>query len=142
MSKRTSLPKNAVKKNRFRAAILAFSVVAAGLGGVAAQATPAFADASCTGGASVYGVLSDGRLSYTVINPANGNITHVITSTKTLGFTPKAIATLNFNTVLITSTTGVLYRVDIVTNDGSLTFNDPVDVQHGWTHNLLTYDGH
>ncbi len=142
MSKRSSLPGKPAKTNRFRAAVLAFSVVAAGLGGVAAQATPAVADASCTGGASVYGVLSDGRLTYTVINPANGNITHVITSSKSLGFTPKTLVTLNFNTLLVTSPAGVLYRVDIVTNDGSLTFNDPIDIQHGWTHNLLTYDGH
>ena len=142
MSKRALLSEKSPSKNRFRAAILAVGLLFSSLTTIALPSTPAFADASCSGSASVYGVLSDGRLTYTVINPANGNITHVITSGKALGFTPKAIATLNFNTVLITSTTGVLYRVDVVTNGDSLTFNDPIDIQHGWTHNLLTYDGH
>ncbi|BCY14751.1 hypothetical protein L3i22_098390 [Actinoplanes sp. L3-i22] len=116
------------------------------LGAVAVTTTmtsaPAFADASCTGNVSVYGTLADGRLTYSVIDPDNGNLTHVVSSTATLGFTPKTIATLNFNTVLITSTGGTLYRVDITTNSDSLVFSTPVALGGGWTHDLLTYDGH
>jgi hypothetical protein len=111
----------------------------------AATSTPAFADASCTGGVSVYGTLGDGRLTYSVLGPDTGNLEQVVTSTATLGFTPKTIATLNFNTVLVTSTAGHLYRVDIVTNSGSLAFNTPLRIDGGsggWTHDLLTYDGH
>lgn len=129
-------------RNRVRAAALAFLVLLSGLTTTALTAAPASAAASCAGGVSVYGVLPDGRLSYTTIDPDNGDITHVVVSSRTLGFTAKALATLNFNTLLVTSTSGVLYRVDVVTNSASLTFNDPIDVQHGWTHNLLSYDGH
>ncbi len=93
---------------------------------------------------SVYGVLSDGRLTYAVIEPATGNRTKkTVTSTAKLGFPAKALATLNFNTVLVTSTGGKLYRVDIITNNNSLAFADPVEVgQRGWVHDLLAYDGH
>jgi hypothetical protein len=111
----------------------------------AVTSTPAFADATCTGGVSVYGTLSDGRLTYSVLDPDNGNLEQVVTSTATLGFTPKTLATLNFNTLLVTSTAGYLYRVDIVTNNNSLTFNTPLRIDGGnggWTHDLLTYDGH
>ena len=58
-----------------------------------------------------------------------------------LGFTPKATATLNFTTILITSDSGQLHRVDVVTNDTSLTFQPPVPLGGGWTHDLLAYDG-
>ncbi|MDT8914505.1 tachylectin-related carbohydrate-binding protein [Amycolatopsis sp. PS_44_ISF1] len=128
--------------NRVRTALLAFLVLLSGLTTMALTAAPASAAAACTSGVSVYGVLPDGRLSYTAIDPDTGDITHVVVSSKTLGFTAKALATLNFNTLLVTSTAGVLYRVDVVTNSGSLTFDDPIDVQHGWTHTLLSYDGH
>lgn len=145
MLSRRILRERRITKNRrsgFRAALLAFSVLLSGIASVAVGPTPAFADASCSGAVSVYGVLPDGRLTYTAIDPSTGNISRVVTSTRTLGFTPKAMATLNFNTILMTSTAGVLYRIDVVTNSASLTFNDPVDVEHGWTHNLLAYDGH
>jgi Tachylectin/CHAP domain len=117
-------------------------ILGSAVAATAATTAPAYADAKCGGGVSIYGVLSDGRLTYSVIDPDNGNLTHVVTSARTLGFTPRAIATLNFNTILVTSTAGVLYRVDVLTNDTSLTFNDPKDIQHGWTHVLLSYDGH
>ncbi|MCF2527328.1 tachylectin-related carbohydrate-binding protein [Yinghuangia soli] len=94
------------------------------------------------GVASVYGILADGRLTYTSIDVANGNRAHLSISTRPLGFTPKALATLNFNTLLVTSTAGRLYRVDVDSvSTGTLTFAAPVDLGGGWTHDLLTYDG-
>jgi Peptidase family M23 len=102
------------------------------------------ATANPTGTASVYGVLPDGRLTYTAIDAATGRRTHgAVVSTATLGFTPKAMATLNFNTLLITQDgpEGKLYRVDVITNRDSLVFNPPVLLGTGWTHDLLTYDG-
>ncbi|KOX20522.1 hypothetical protein ADK67_29300 [Saccharothrix sp. NRRL B-16348] len=99
-------------------------------------------DDSVSGTASVYGVLADGRLTYTAIDAANGTRTHgAVASGASLGFVPKAMATLNFNTVLVTSSGGQLYRVDVITNNTSLTFNAPVPLGGGWTHDLLAYDG-
>ncbi|MEV6866318.1 CHAP domain-containing protein [Streptosporangium subroseum] len=100
--------------------------------------------AQVTGTASVYGVLADGRLTYTAIDAATGQRTHgAVVSTATLGFTPKAMATLNFNTILITEDgpEGKLYRVDVITNNNSLVFNPPVLLGTGYTHQLLAYDG-
>jgi len=127
---------------RLRAAFLSLAVLLTSVAGISLTAAPASADASCTGAVSVYGILADGRLTYTTISPDTGDMTHIVVSGSALGFTPKAIATLNSNTVLVTSTSGVLYRVDVITNKTSLTFNDPIDLQHGWTHNLLAYDGY
>jgi len=95
-----------------------------------------------SGTVSVYGVLSDGRMTYTVIDAASGTRTDgAVTSAAGLGFTPKAMATLNFNTVLVTSTGGELYRVDVSTNNTALTFYTPVALGRGWTHDLLAFDG-
>ena len=91
---------------------------------------------------SVYGALSDGRLTYSTINSQTGDRTKTVVSTDTLGFAPKTLATLNFNTVLVTSPAGVLYRVDVITNNTSLQFATPVSLGGGWTHDMLTYDGH
>jgi hypothetical protein len=96
------------------------------------------------GVASVYGVLPDGRLTYTAIDAATGKRTHgAVVSTATLGFTPKAMATLNFNTILVTKADsgGELYRVDVRTNNDSLIFEPPVLLGKGYTHELLAYDG-
>ncbi|MEU6739272.1 hypothetical protein [Streptosporangium sandarakinum] len=95
------------------------------------------------GTASVYGVLPDGRLTYTAIDAATGQRVKTVLSTATLGFTPKAMATLNFNTILITEDGpgGKLYRIDVITNKDSLAFNPPVYLDSGWTHDLLAYDG-
>jgi hypothetical protein len=51
------------------------------------------------------------------------------------------MATLNFNTLLVTSTGGQLHRVDVITNNNALVFNPPVALGGGWTHDLLAYDG-
>jgi hypothetical protein len=90
---------------------------------------------------SVYGTLSDGRLTYTSIESGTGDRLKTVVSTATLGFVPKAMATLNFNTLLITSTAGQLYRVDVISNNTSLTYEEPVLLDGGWTHDLLTFDG-
>ncbi|WP_433790843.1 tachylectin-related carbohydrate-binding protein [Actinoplanes sp. CA-252034] len=94
------------------------------------------------GAVSVYGALADGRLTYTAIEPGGGRRLKTVVSTATVGFTPVAMATLNFNTILLTSPGGQLYRVDVITNNTSLTFNAPVHLDGGWTHQLLAYDGH
>lgn len=95
------------------------------------------------GNASVYGVLPDGRLTYSVIDAPTGDRTFgPVISSASLGFTPKAMATMNFNTILVTSTAGKLYRVDVNTNNASLTFEPPVEIDsRGWVHDLLAYDG-
>ncbi|MGW0823640.1 hypothetical protein [Streptomyces sp. NPDC002845] len=95
-----------------------------------------------TGSANIYGTLSDGRLTFTQVDTRTGKRTHgAVASSAKLGFTPKAMATLNFNTILVTSTTGRLYRVDVITNNNSLAFETPVYLGKGWTHDLLAYDG-
>jgi hypothetical protein len=58
-----------------------------------------------------------------------------------LDFLPKAMAVINFNTILATSPTGGLYRIDVLTNDTSVTFSAPVYLAGGWTHDHLAYDG-
>ncbi|MFE0738678.1 peptidase S1 and S6, partial [Streptomyces sp. NPDC058855] len=78
--------------------------------GTVTQAPDAEASTTCTGTASVYGILPDGRLTYSAINPTNGDRIKTLTGAD-LGFTPQAMATLNFNTILATSTTGALYRI-------------------------------
>ncbi|NBE99686.1 hypothetical protein FE391_45365 [Nonomuraea sp. KC401] len=97
------------------------------------------------GVASIYGVTPEGRLTYTAIDAATGRRTHgAVHSTAGLGFTPKAMATLNFNTLLVTEDNdpgGKLYRVDIRTNRDTLTFDPPVYLASGYTHDLLAYDG-
>jgi hypothetical protein len=91
---------------------------------------------------SVYGVVPDGRLTYTTIDAATGKRTHgAVVSTATLGFTPKAMATLNSRTILVTDTNGKLYRIDVQTYRDSLTFDPPVLLGSGYAHDLLAYDG-
>ncbi|WP_211370263.1 hypothetical protein [Nonomuraea turkmeniaca] len=96
------------------------------------------------GVASVYGVLPDGRLTYTAIDAASGKRTSgPVLSAKTLGFTPKAMATLNADTLLVTEsgTAGKLYRIDVQNVTGTLEFATPVYLGSGYTHDLLAYDG-
>jgi hypothetical protein len=90
----------------------------------------------------IYGALSDGRLTYSTINSATGDRTKTLVSSAALGFVPKTLAALNFNTLLVTSPPGQLYRVDILTNKDTLTFAAPTPLGGGWTHDMLTYDGH
>ncbi|MFF9625666.1 tachylectin-related carbohydrate-binding protein [Streptomyces griseosporeus] len=126
---------------RRSAGLLAISALTTGLLTVTAPA--ADAATTCTGGVNIYGVLSDGRLTFSQINPATGDLAKVLVGPD-LGFDAQAMATLNFNTVLVTSTSGALYRVDIKTNNTSLALmNPPVKIaDSGWTHDKLTYDGH
>ncbi|SEH04097.1 hypothetical protein SAMN05444920_1591, partial [Nonomuraea solani] len=64
-------------------------------------------------------------------------------STATLGFKPKAMATLDYNTLLVTedNSGGKLYRVDIISNRDTVTFQPPILLGTGYTHELLAYDG-
>ncbi|GAA2207415.1 hypothetical protein GCM10009850_028730 [Nonomuraea monospora] len=97
-----------------------------------------------TGTASVFGVLPSGRLTYTAIDAATGTRTSdPVHSARTLGFTPKAMATLNANTLLVTEagTAGNLYRVDVHDVTDSFQFGRPRLLGSGFTHDLLTYDG-
>ena len=95
-----------------------------------------------TGTASIYGVLADGNLTYTAIDMASGTRTAgAVRSGTPLGFTPKAMATLNFNTVLITSTDGDLYRVDVGSNKTAVTYTRTRIAEGGWAHDHLAYDG-
>ncbi|WP_233512242.1 trypsin-like serine protease [Micromonospora deserti] len=89
---------------------------------------------------SVFGVLADGRLTYSGIDSATGDRLGTVTSAAALPFAAGSMATLNFNTLLVASTTGVLYRVDI-TATNPLRFDPPVQIGTGYTHKLLAYDG-
>ncbi|GAA0517340.1 hypothetical protein Ade02nite_84360 [Paractinoplanes deccanensis] len=90
----------------------------------------------------IYGALPDGRLTFSVIDSASGDRLTTVTSTATLGFTPRAMAALNQNTLLVTSDQAALYRIDITGNNPALTFAAPVPVfTSGWSHRLLSYDG-
>ncbi|MGC4876342.1 trypsin-like serine protease [Micromonospora sp. DT43] len=88
---------------------------------------------------SVFGTRPDGHLSYTTVDPVTGN-RRTIVSAGTLGFTPKAMAVLNSDTLLVTSTDAQLYRVDITGTD-PLTFTKVGSLSGGWTHDRLAYDG-
>ena len=69
--KGTSMP---APLRRMRAAVVALALA---LGCVTAAAVPsspvAHADATCSANVSVYGVLADNRLTYTSVDPDNGN---------------------------------------------------------------------
>jgi hypothetical protein len=93
--------------------------------------------------AGIYGVLADGAVTYTLVETATGDFVSTVNSgTAKLPFVPKALAALNFNTLLVTSPAGELFRVDIRTNKTSVTFDAPLRVKTGgWTHELLAYDG-
>ncbi|MFE7774445.1 hypothetical protein ACFU5O_11160 [Streptomyces sp. NPDC057445] len=119
----------------------ALAVGAMSLGLLTVTSGSAQAVANCSGNVSVYGTLADGRLTYTAIAPNTGDRLRTLIGPD-LGFTPKAMATLNFNTVLVTSTTGALYRVDVQTNDSALALAGVEKIwDSGWTFDQMTYDG-
>ncbi|GHD30712.1 hypothetical protein [Streptomyces galbus] len=126
-----------------RRTLATLAVSALSVGGLTlATAAPAHAVASCTGDVSVYGTLADGRLTYSQIEPNTGDRVKTLIGPN-LGFTPKAMATLNFNTVLVTSTAGDLYRVDVQTNNTSLTLAGVSKIwDGGWTFDKMVYDGY
>ncbi|MFJ1967517.1 hypothetical protein ACIO93_02490 [Streptomyces sp. NPDC087903] len=127
--------------NVIRRTSAALAVGAMSLGLVTVTGGAAQAIASCTGDVSIYGTLSDGRLTYTQIEPNTGDRAKTLIGPD-LGFTPKAMATLNFNTVLVTSTAGDLYRVDVQTNNTSLTLAGVTKIwDGGWTFDKMVYDG-
>jgi hypothetical protein len=125
-----------------RAAVGALAAGAFVLGLLTAATGTARAAAQCSGSVSVYGILADGRLTYSAIDPSDGDRLATLIGPD-LGFTPKAMATLNFNTVLVTSTSGDLYRVDVQTNNNALVLAGVVKIwDGGWTFDKLAYDGH
>ncbi|WAU78734.1 tachylectin-related carbohydrate-binding protein [Streptomyces sp. Qhu-G9] len=127
--------------NAIRRTSAALAVGAMSLGLVTVTGGAAQAVASCSGDVSIYGTLSDGRLTYTQVAPNTGNRVKTLIGPD-LGFTPKTMATLNFNTILVTSTAGDLYRVDVQTNGTSLTLAKVVKIwDGGWTFDKLVYDG-
>ncbi len=90
----------------------------------------------------VYGVMPTGELYYAVVDPVRGERTHTVVSTAKIGIVPKAMTALNHNTILVTSTAGHLYRIDVITNSTSLAFTRTAEpVETGWTHDLLAFDG-
>jgi hypothetical protein len=92
---------------------------------------------------SVFGATADGHLTYSAIDSASGDRLTTVTSDATLGFEPKALAALNYNTLLVTNPSGRLYRVDVRTTTPVLTFAPPVDLDFpGWSHRALTADGY
>ncbi|MFK3978924.1 hypothetical protein ACI2K4_00960 [Micromonospora sp. NPDC050397] len=95
------------------------------------------------GTANIYGVLADGRLTFTAVDAATGDrIRGASRSDASLPFTPRTMATLDYNTILFTSTANELWRVDIGTNLDTVTFRTPTRLaDSGWSHDLLTYDG-
>ncbi|MET7666803.1 trypsin-like serine protease [Micromonospora luteifusca] len=93
-----------------------------------------------TGLVSVFGAKSDGRLSYTALDPVTGAKRISTVSAQTLGFAPKAMASLNSDTLLVTDNDN-LYRVDITGTD-PLTFTRTAEPIGGvGTNNRLVYDG-
>ncbi|WP_328748945.1 tachylectin-related carbohydrate-binding protein [Streptomyces sp. NBC_00285] len=127
--------------NTIRRTSAALAVGAMSLGLVTVSSGAAQAVASCTGNVSIYGTLSDGKLTYTQVEPNTGDRVKTLIGPN-LGFTPKAMATLNFNTVLVTSTAGDLYRVDVQTNNTSLTVAGVAKIwDGGWTFDKMVYDG-
>ncbi|WFE53165.1 trypsin-like serine protease [Micromonospora sp. WMMD1155] len=103
---------------------------------------PAGPAIDCDPQVTLYGVNADNRLTYTLIEPYTRTVVRRLTSNAPLGFAPLAIATLNDNTVLMTSPAGPLYRVDITNNTTGLTFGAPVAIGSRWTgFTQLTYHG-
>jgi hypothetical protein len=93
------------------------------------------------GNVAIFGFLPSKQLTYTEIDSTTGDHVKDLTATVTMPWTPKAMATLNATTVLVTDTAGVLYRIDITATDTTLYFNPPVQIGTGWTHDLLAADG-
>ncbi|MEV0218274.1 tachylectin-related carbohydrate-binding protein [Streptomyces sp. NPDC050704] len=135
------MPKSSKARRAATGALLAGSL---SFGLLTASTTTAQAGTECGGSVSVYGLLDDGRLTFSSINPSNGDRLKTLIGPD-LGFTPKAMATLNFNTVLVTSTAGALYRIDVQTNNNALVLADTNPItkiaDSGWTHDKLAYDG-
>ena len=94
------------------------------------------------GNVSVYGVRDDGRITYSLIHAPTGDRKTTTVSSASLDFTPKTMATLNFNTLIIAATTGQLYRVDIGSVKSTVTFTTTKIADKGWAYDHLAYDGY
>ncbi|GAA1800510.1 glycoside hydrolase family 19 protein [Nostocoides veronense] len=124
--------------------------VAVGLSmaGSAATSTPAAplkqqaaASTGCTGTAHVYGVRRDGTLTYAPINAATNTKGRGLVGAK-LPWPVRSLAALSHDTLLVTTTGGALYRVDITSKTKTLKFATPVPMAYtGWTYDKLATDG-
>lgn len=95
---------------------------------------------SCQGTAFLYGIRADGTLTFAAVNAATNGQTRKFVGSK-LPFTPRTMATLNHDTILATSTTGGLYRIDVTDNTTVLTATTTRLATSGWAHDKLTADG-
>jgi predicted chitinase len=104
-------------------------------------AAAAAGSSGCTGTAYVYGVRPDGTLTFSAIDAASNTKRISLVGGK-LPWGVRAMATLNHNTILVTTAPGALYRIDITGNTKKLTFDAPVPMAtSGWTYDKLAADG-
>lgn len=90
----------------------------------------------------LYGILGNGNLTYSQVDAATGKRTYgAKLSTVPLGFTPKAMATLNYNTLLVASDEGELYRIDVISNRDEVIYEKTRFASSGWGYDHLAYDG-
>lgn len=99
------------------------------------------AASGCTGTAYVYGVRRDATLTFAAINAATNVRTRKLTGPK-LPWGVRAMTALNMNTLLVTTSQGALYRIDVTGNTKSLTIGAPVPMAYtGWNYDKLAADG-
>lgn len=104
-------------------------------------AAAAAGSSGCTGTAHVYGVRKDGTVTYRPITAASNTKGKGLVGPK-LPWGVRAMATLSHDTILVTTTKGALYRLDVTARSGKLTIAAPVAMAlTGWTYDKLTADG-
>ena len=105
------------------------------------RATAAAGSSGCRGTAYIFGVRADATLTFTTVDAASNTRLRKLTGPK-LPWGVRAMATLNTNTILVTTTTGALYRLDVTGQSTKLTIAAPVQLAaSGWTYDKLTADG-
>ncbi|HRC41251.1 MAG TPA: hypothetical protein PLK69_07035, partial [Tetrasphaera sp.] len=104
-------------------------------------AAAAAGSSGCRGTAYIFGVRADATLTFTTVDAASNTRLRKLTGPK-LPWGVRAMATLNTNTILVTTTTGALYRLDVTGQSTKLTIAAPVQLAaSGWTYDKLTADG-
>lgn len=95
----------------------------------------------CAGTAYVYGARADGTLTFTAIDAATNVRGRTLVGPK-LPFGVRAMATLDYTTLLVTTPAGELYRIDVIGNTKKLTIDTPSKLaSNSWTYDKLTADG-
>ncbi len=130
------------------AAALAAALAATALAAVApadaasgrSTTAPRATSTGCQGKAFLYGIRADATLTFTAVNAGTNEQTRKFAGPK-LPFTPRAMATLDQDTILATSTTGALYRIDVTDNATRLAATTTRLASSGWTHDKLAADG-